>query len=262
MYLNIVEGIRAFFRNLFSKFSLDNLAILIFGIIFGFILCFLIYLGFVLASLKKEEKKIIIQSDKIDLEKVERLIKSAKNQFLIESATKTTAEKINDVKEISWNLIHDIAREYFPNSNYPIYELSIDELMMLNHYITNRVDSLFKGPVLKPFKKLRIAYILKIIDVKKKIDENKAVKTASKLNKPWKITWSILNVFNPVYWVKKLMISTTLVTITNKIGGIIIEVVGEETNKVYSKSVFNEEKSANLEIEQSILELEKLQEEE
>ncbi len=121
---------------------------------------------------------------------------------------------------------------------------------------------MFKGPVLKPFKKLRIAYILKIIDVKKKIDENKAVKTASKLNKPWKITWSILNVFNPVYWVKKLMISTTLVTISNKIGGIIIEVVGEETNKVYSKSVFNEEKSANLEIEQSILELEKLQEEE
>src|SRR5690606_36398769 len=84
MYLNIVEGIRAFFRNLFSKFSLDNLAILIFGIIFGFILCFLIYLGFVLASLKKEEKKIIIQTDKIDLEKVERLIKSAKNQFLID----------------------------------------------------------------------------------------------------------------------------------------------------------------------------------
>ena len=38
------------------------------------------------------------------------------------------------------------------------------------------------------------------------------------------------------------MISTTLVTITNKIGGIIIEVVGEETNKVYSKSVFNEER--------------------
>src|SRR5690554_5776831 len=262
MYLNIVEGIRAFFRNLFSKFSLDNLAILIFGIIFGFILCFLIYLGFVLASLKKEEKKIIIQSDKIDLEKVERLIKSAKNQFLIESATKTTTEKINDVKEISWELINAIAKEYFPDSKYPIYELSIDELMMLNHYITNRVDSLFKGPVLKPFKKLRIAYILKILDMKKKIDENKAVKAATKLNKPWKIALSVLNVFNPAYWVKKLMISTTLVAVTNKIGSLVIEVVGDETNKVYSKSVFNEERSANIEVEKSIMELENLQVEE
>lgn len=262
MSLNIIEGIRAFFRNLFSKFSFDNLFVLIFGIIFGFILCFLIYITFVLASLKKEEKKIVIQSEKIDLEKIERLIKSAKNQFLIESTAKTTAEKLNDVKDISWNLINQIAKEYFPNSNYPIYELSIDEIMMLNHYITNRIDSLFKGPILRPFKKLRIAYILKILDVKKKIDENKAVKAANKINKPWKITWTVLNIFNPVYWVKKLMISTTVVTITNKICGLVIEVVGTETNKVYSKSVFNVEKNTEIDIEKSILELEKLQEEE
>lgn len=262
MYLGIIEGIRAFFRNLFSRFSLDNLIVLLFGIVFGFLLCFLIYFTFVLASLKKEEKKVIVNRDAISMEKVERLIRSAKNQFLVESATKNTAEKISDVKDISWNLINDIAKEYFPDSNYPIYELSIDEIMILIHYITNRVDTLFKGPVLKPFKKVRIAYVLKLLDMKKKIDENKAVKAANKLNKPWKITFSVLNIFNPVYWVKKLMISTTLVTITNKIGGIIIEVVGEETNKVYSKSVFDEERSANIEVEKSIMELEKLQAEE
>lgn len=262
MYLGIIEGVRAFFRNLFSKFSFDNLIILIFGIVFGFLLCFLIYFTFVLASLKKEEKQVSVNRDKISMEKVERFIRSAKNQFLVDSAAKTTQEKINDVKEISWNLINDIAREYFPNSNYPIYELSIDEIMVLNHYITNRIDSLFKGPVLKPFKKVRLAYVLKLIDMKKKIDESKAVKAAQKLNKPWKITLSVFNIFNPVYWVKKLMISTTLITVTNKIGAIIIEVVGEETNKVYSKSVFNVEKSANIEVEKSIMELEKLQSEE
>ena len=51
-----------------------------------------------------------------------------------------------------------------------------------------------------------------------------------------------MNIFNPVYWVKKLMISTTLVAVSNKICGIVIDVVGEETNKVYSKNVFNIEK--------------------
>ena len=45
------------------------------------------------------------------------------------------------------------------------------------------------------------------------------------------------------------MISTTLVAVTNKICGIIIDVVGEETNKVYSKSVFNIERNTHLEIE-------------
>ncbi|MCK9471214.1 MAG: hypothetical protein WC006_07035 [Bacilli bacterium] len=262
MYLGIIEAIRTFFRNLFSKFQFDNLIVLIFGIVFGFLLCFLIYFTFVIASLKKEEKKVEVNKENISMERIERLIKSAKNQYLVDSATKSTAEKINDVKEISWELINAIAKEYFPDSKYPIYELSIDELMMLNHYITNRVDSLFKGPVLKPFKKLRIAYILKILDMKKKIDENKAVKAATKLNKPWKIALSVLNVFNPAYWVKKLMISTTLVAVTNKIGSLVIEVVGDETNKVYSKSVFNEERSANIEVEKSIMELENLQVEE
>ena len=44
--------------------------------------------------------------------------------------------------------------------------------------------------------------------------------------------------------------------------GIVIDVVGDETNKVYSKAVFNEEKNLELDIEKQIRELENLQEEE
>lgn len=262
MFLDIIKTIRDFFTSLFSKFSLDSLIILLIGVVFGFVLCFLIYLVFVVASLKKEENKITINRDNISMDKIDRLIRSAKNQFLLDSSSKKTADKITDIKNISWALIHDIAKEYFPDSEYPIYELSVDELMVLNHYITNRVDSIFRGPILKPLKKVRIAYIFKIIDVKKKIDENKAVKSAAKLNKSWKVFRTVKNLFNPVYWVNKLMINTTVVVATNKIGGMVIEVVGEETNKVYSKSVFNEEKIINTEFEKDIMELEKLQEEE
>lgn len=258
MQLDIIRAIRDFFSNLFGKLSFDNLLILLSGIVIGFILCFLIYLVIVVSSFRKEEKDLMVPEIEVDNEKIERLIRSAKNQFLEESASASTGQKLNDLKEISWNLIHDIAQVYFPESKYPIYELSIDELMTLIHYITDRVDSLFKGPILKPLKRIRISYILKIIDTKKKIDENKAVKTASKLKTPWKATISVLNMFNPVYWVRKLMISTTLVAVTNKIFGIVIDVVGEETNKVYSKSVFNIERNTHLEIEKEILELEQM----
>jgi len=261
-FLDIINGIRTFFHNLFSKFSFDNLFVLLSGVVFGFILCFLIYFVLVLASLKKEEKKVAIQSEKIDLAKVERIIRSAKNQFLLESSNKTTGEKLKDLKDISWNLINAIAKEYFPESKYPIFELSIDEIMRLNHYITNRIDSMFKGPVLRPIKKVKVSYIIKLLDFKKKIDENKAVKAVNKLNKPWAITRSIINIFNPSYWFKKLVNSTVVPYMTNKMCGIVIDVVGDETNKVYSKAVFNEEKNLELDIEKQIRELENLQEEE
>lgn len=258
MQLDIVKAVREFFAGLFGKLSLNNLLLLLSGVVIGFMLCFLIYLVIVVSSFKKEEKNMIAPEIKVDDEKIKRLIRSAKNEFLEEAASHTTGQKINDLKSICWNLIHDIAQVYFPESKYPIYELSIDELMTLIHYITDRINSLFKGPILKPMKKIRISYILKVIETKRKIDENKAVKTASKLKTPWKATMSVLNIFNPVYWVKRLMISTTLVAVTNKICGIIIDVVGEETNNVYSKSVFNIERKTNLEIENEILELEQM----
>ncbi|MGB7531078.1 MAG: hypothetical protein WBK54_06095 [Bacilli bacterium] len=258
MKLNIVRLVRDFFSDLFGKLSFENLLILLSGIIIGFVLCFLIYLLIVVTSFKKEEKRISVPEVKVEDERIQRLIRSAKIEFMEEASSTTTGQKLNELKNICWNLIHDIARVYFPDSKYPIYELSIDELMTLVHYITDRVDSLFKGPILRPLKKIRISYILKVIDTKRKIDENKAVKTASKLRTPWKVTKTVLNIFNPVYWVRKLMISTTLVAVTNKICGIIIDVVGEETNNVYSKSVFNAERMTNLEIEREILELEQM----
>lgn len=262
MFLDIISFIRTFFRNLFSKFSYDMLIVLLFGIVFGFILFSLLYLLLVFSSLKKEERKMKIETDEDFDERIRHLIVSAKNEFLVDKGNKSTAERITDARDISWGLINSIAKEYFPKSKYPVYELNITELIELNHYITNRIDSMFSGRVLTHFKKFKIAQIINIIDTKKKLDETKAAKAASKLKKPSKFIFSVLNVFNPVYWVKKLLISTTIGAIINRMGGIIIEVVGDETNKVYSKAVFNEERELNLEIEKELLELENISMEE
>ena len=256
--LNIFSDIREFLLNLISKFSWANLMIMFTGIIIGFIMCALIYLVVILTSLKKNENYVYKSKFEIEDEDIKRVIRSAKNQYIEESSNLPTNEKFRDILNISKELIHDIAKMYYPKSEYPIYELSIDELMMLNHYITNRVDGLFKGKVLRGFKKIKIAQILKIIDLKKKIDENKAVKAAKKMHVPgiYKTTMSILNVFNPAYWVKKLMINTTMQIGTNKIATTIIDIVGEETAKVYSKSVFKIEKQIDSNVEKTILELE------
>lgn len=259
MTLSIFNDIRDLVITLLDKFSWGNVLVLFAGVALGFVMCFFIYLVIVLGSLKKNEKEVKVTSNEISSDEVKRTIKSAVNRYTEESSNSPINQKINDIKDISWELINDIARMYYPESNYPIYELSIEEFMELNHYITNRVDSLFKGRVLKTFKSIKISQILKILDLKKKIDENKAVKAAKKANIPgfFKATMNVLNVFNPGYWVKKLMINTTLAIGTNKIAKTVIDIVGEETSKVYSKSVFNKELQIESEVEKTIDEIEK-----
>lgn len=258
MFLNIFDDIKNLISKLLSKFSWGNVLILLTGIAIGFVMCALIYIVIVLTSLKKNEKEANMHKIEIDNDELKRIMRSARNQYYEESSNLPINQKITDLKDISWRLINDIAKVYYPHSNYPIYELSIDEILILNHYITNRVDSLFKGKVLRYFKKIKIAQVLKIIDLKKKIDENKVVKMVKKAKVPtiYKATMAVLNVFNPSYWVKKLMINTSLSIGTNKIASTIIDIVGEETIKVYSKSVFNQEKVIDSDVEKTIMELE------
>jgi hypothetical protein len=258
MFLSIFDDIKKLISQLLSKFSWGNVLIFITGIAFGFVVCAFIYIVIVLTSLKKNEKEAKMQTVEIEDEELKRILRSARNQYYEESSNLPINQKITDLRDISWRLIHDIAKLYYPNSDYPIYELSIDEILILNHYITNRVDSLFKGRILKSFKKVKISQVLKLIDLKKKIDENKVVKAVKKAKVPaiYKATMTVLNVFNPYYWVKKLMINTTLSIGTNKIASTIIDIVGEETIKVYSKSVFNKEKAIESDVEKTIMELE------
>lgn len=258
MVLNVFTDIKDLISELLSKFSWGNVAIMFTGIIIGFVMCAFIYLVVILTSLKKGEEFVYKAKYEISDEDIKRVIRSAKNQFIEECSNLNTNDKFKEIKEISWTLINDIAKMYYPKSEYPIYELSIDELMLLNHYITNRVDDLFKGKILRGFKKIKISQILRLIDLKKKLDESKAMKAAKKMKVPgiFKTTMSVLNVFNPAYWVKKLMINTTVQMGTNKIATTIIDIVGEETAKVYSKSVFNVEKQIDSTVESTILELE------
>ena len=252
------KEIKDLIGELLNKFSWGNVVLLLAGIAIGFVICAFIYVVIVLTSLKKNEKDDTKHKIDIENEELKRVIRSARNQYYEESSNSPINQKIADIRDISWRLINDVAKLYYPNSDYPIYELSIDEFMKLNHYITNRVDSLFKGKILKSFKKIKISQILKLIDLKRKLDENKVVKVAKKAKVPslFKATMTVLNVFNPAYWVKKLMINTTLSVGTNKIASTVIDIVGEETIKVYSKSVFNKEKVIESDVEKTIMEIE------
>lgn len=144
---------------------------------------------------------------------------------------------------MSLELVEEISRYFFPKSKYPMYELSVNELLELNHYITDRVDELLEQPLLKNAKKTRIITIVNMYDKKRALEESKVAKAAKKLHlgKVAKYGGMALNAINPVYWFRKLVLSTSIDVITRKLCVAIIAVVGEETAKVYSKKLFDKD---------------------
>ena len=143
--------------------------------------------------------------------------------------------------DIAYELVEEISRYFFPDSKYPMLELSVHELIDLNHYISTRIDELLDIPLLKNAKKMRVISIVKMYEKKKSIEDSKVAKAAKKykLVKVLKYGSMALNVVNPVYWFRKLVLNTSLDAMTRKICVVIVGVVGEETTKVYSKKLFD-----------------------
>lgn len=143
--------------------------------------------------------------------------------------------------DMSYELIDEISKYFFPESKYPMLELSVSELLNLNHYITNRLDDILDKPILKNTKNLQMTKIMAMYDKKKAIDEIKLVKAAKKfkVGKVVKYGGAVLNVVNPVYWFRKLVINTSIDVMTKKVCLVVIGIVGEETTNIYSKKLFN-----------------------
>ena len=109
-------------------------------------------------------------------------------------------------------------------------------------------------------KKISVSKIFEIIDTKKRIDENKIVKATKKahVGKIKSFLIDAVKIINPIHWFKKLVVNSTISFATRKISLIIIDIVADESNKTYSKKIFDKEKSIReMEIEQILEELEK-----
>lgn len=244
--------------NNFKNFSFSDLIPFIVGIVIGFALCFLIYLLVFVISIKKDTKNIneIENSNAVKDEDISRIIENYKARYKDEVSSKKTNEKLTELKSMSWELINDIARNYYPNSQYPLLELSIEELISLDYYIMKKIEKIFSGKVLSKVKKMKLSSVAHILDMKKKYEENKIVKASEKMKvKPiMKGFWTAINFLNPVYWVKKLMFDIPYNMIVNKISCTIIEVIGVETSNIYSKKAFVDDSEVN----KAINEIEKM----
>lgn len=247
LFLGFINNLKNYFLN----FEILDLIPFITGLIAGFVICLLVYLLIVVSSLRKTEKKAKNFVVDVDDETINQIISNTRNKYDDEAAPLKTSEKLVVLKDCCWELLNDISKAYYPNSKHPLFELSIEEIINLDYYIMNRIEKIFDKRLINKFKNLKITSVLNIIDKTKKITGNKAVKAVNKAKIPAiaKGVTAALNFLNPVYWVKKVMVDAPYQLLLNKIAHTIIDVIGEETSKIYSKRVFIVDNDNNIEEE-------------
>lgn len=224
------------------EISFGGLINFLLGIMSGFILFTITYVYFLVRG--KNLDTSLIHKPKVDVNEEELKTMILDKQDTFKKRYKKENEKIGKVVfDLSYELMDEISHYYFPNSKYPMLELSVNEIITLNQYITERIDKILDQPILKNTRNIRITKIVQAYELKKSIDQKKVIKAVKSkpVKKTVKVALTALNVMNPAYWFRKLVINTSMDFVTKKICLMIIGVVGEETSKVYSKKLFDKD---------------------
>lgn len=264
IYNSFIENMDSFFSGLFENLkeevSWGTLFTLLMGILIGLVIASTVYAIILFSSLEKKEKEIKKDITNIDDNVIYQIVDEIKTQYVDETEGLGLNDRLDLLRKRLTQLINSIASVYYPESKYPLYELTIEELIMFMQYLSTRIDELFEKPILRSFKKISISQIFKVVDAKKRMDENKAIKVLKKTKARTigSVLIGALRFANPVYWIQKLLISSSTNFAMRKISLILIEVVADETNKTYSKSIFTKEKDLEkLEIDKTIESLER-----
>ncbi len=236
--------------------GLGGLINFLLGLAFGFVLFAVLY-TYLLVRGSRQTFEATKPQEQVDKEDIEALIKDKQSSFkrLYKGQDRGYSRTIYD---LSHELVEEISKYYFPKSKYPMLELSVNEMLNLSHYITDRVDKLLEQPLLKNTRNVRVSHMAALYDHKKRLEDKKIYKavTNKKLRKGFKLTLGAINLFNPAYWFRKLVVKTSVDFVSMRIAYMIIAIVGEETSNIYSKKLFDRDMDFNL-VEQELEALEK-----
>lgn len=225
-------------------FELDLGTLFSFLIGFGIGMAFLVLVYFVLVLSSMRKTKYVVKSGEVVTDaEVKQIIEQTELLFKDKNLRGDEKELVY-CKDLCISLVTEIATKFFPKSKRPLFELSVDEVLMLGVYISNRLDEVLDHKGIRIFRKTKISTIIGMTDVKKAVDENPIVKATKKykIAETFKAAKNVINVVNPVYWIRKLVINSVLGAVVTKLCVVTIGIVGEETYKIYSKSVFNIDK--------------------
>ncbi len=219
-------------------FSLNDIKNFLLGLLTGFVLLAL-FVAFMLITERQTKSKIKLSTmTSLQDKQVQELI-DRRQQEMIDTVKMTDVSYFRVAFDLSFELMNEIARYYFPKSKYPMYELSIEEILDLTKYITTRIEGLVNGRFVRKFKNYRVSTIIDILNKKKALDNSKLMKLSQKLqiSKFYSVGKAVLNYANPIFWFRKLAIKPSTTLVTKEVCKFIIQIFGEETNKIYGKKL-------------------------
>ena len=219
------------------EFNLGTIFAFIAGILSGAVLLFLLYL-FLMAVYMKRKGKIEPPFDgESKIDEVHAIIKTNQKKFK-DLCARQSGIDLNLFKDLNYDVMVEVARLYYPESKNPLGELSISQLEQLNSQLPDAIDGLLKKFKLSFLKEVKLSKLISIVNAKKQIDENEVIKKTKFIGKYGKTFWNILNIINPVMWIKKGIISPSISLFVHKICLYTIETVAIKTNNVFSGESF------------------------
>lgn len=235
-----------------------DLGSIIFGFFLGVVFVIIVLFLSITISNRRFMKKTLQTATTIDNTLVKDLI--AKKQKQLIKSTKIGLDKNTKYTfEICKSLIQEIAKFYYPDSKYPALEINLLEAIDFSERIIERVKFLLTRKMLGPLQNLRLSQVYFILEKKRYLNDTKVYQLAKEyhLTKIAKIGYTAIRFADPIYWVKKIIFTSTLETTLRGIGVITIGIVGEEAYQLYSKKVLaNADKILDKEIAKFIKEIE------
>ena len=220
--------------------NFETIISFIFGIFFGIALICLIYAILVVASLGDKKFFIKTQDDSLTLEETQQLIIDAQKSFK-DKKLRGKNGKVSYCGKLSTDLAYGIASRFYPKSKYPLLEISIDEAILLLEYIDKRIDDLLSKGVLKTLRRFKISFITDMSLKTTAVMNSRAFNVGKNVTKTITTAKKVINIINPLNWGKRIIVDSALSIAINKLCLIVIQIVGEETYKIYSKKVLNKE---------------------
>ena len=208
------------------------------GTFFGIAIICLIYAIVVVASLGDKKFFIKTQDDSLTLEETKQLILDAQKCFK-DKKLRGKMGKTTYCMNISKDLAYGIATRFYPNSKYPLLEISIDEAILLIGYVEKRIDEILSKGVLKSLRRFKISFITDMSLKTSAVMNSRVFNVGKDVTKTVSTVKKVINIINPLNWGRKIFVDSALTIAINKLCLIIIAVVGEETYKIYSKKVLD-----------------------
>ena len=206
----------------------------------GFIILLLVYALAVISSIRTKNFIAKTEADDLTTQEVKDMVAQTQRSYKDRTLRKDLS-RVSYCYSLSRDLAYGIAVRFYPDSNHPFLELSINELTLLTGYITSRVDEILNHRGIRMLRKLKISTIVNLSSKTKDIEESKAFQTTKTISQNLSKAKYVLDIINPLKWGRKLIVDRVINLIVDQICLVIISIVGEETYKIYSKKVFHKE---------------------